>query len=529
MSTKKSVTAAAGIMSATILLSRVLGLVRESVISGVFGQTRWTDIYLAAFNIPDTLFFLIAGGALSSAFIRVFKEYLTTGNEEQAWKTFSVIATIMGLVITTFILIGEIFTRQLVPYIGGKGYNSSELDSIASLTRIVLPSQFFFFLGGLMMGTLNARGKFLIPGLGPSVYNLGIITGGALLGSRIGVAGLCWGALTGAFVGNFLMQLIALRRAGVSFKPSLDYNDPGAKKVWKLMLPVIFGLALPQIDVLINRWVASYLSGGLVTALVRGNNLMQVPVGVFGQSTAIGFFPTLTEQAVKNEKEEFKNTLNYGLRLILFAAIPSSVFLAVLAKPISALLFQHGAFTANDSVAVSITLIFYSIGVSGWCMQALVARSFYAMNDSFTPVWTGTLMTLIFVPLKYIIAKYGGDRLFWMLALGTSLSAATQVSLLLFIARKRLGGIHGRKLLSSVAKIISASALIALIGLFLNRHIGLPDTGTAVVKLHSFLIVIGTAVFGGAAFFTVVKKMRLDEAQSAWNLITDRFPIVKRN
>jgi len=524
MSTRKTVTKAAGIMTAAILLSRVLGLVRESVIAGVFGQNRPTDIYNAAFALPDVLFFLIAGGALSSAFIPVFTELFKAGKEREAWKTFSVIATVMGLVVGAFILVTEIFARQLVPVLSAPGFSHSELDRVAALTRIVLPSQFFFFIGGLMMGTLYSRGHFVSPGLGPSIYNIGIMSGALILGHRLGIAGLCWGALCGAFAGNFLLQLITMSRLGASYRPSLDFRDPGAIKVWKLMVPVIFGLSLPQIDVWINRWLATFLSAGIATALVRGNQLMQVPVGVFGQSTAIAFFPTLSDQAAQGEQDEFKNTLNYGLRLILFAAIPSSVLLGVLAKPIVILLFQHGRFSQADTTVVSLTLMFYSIGIAGWCMQAMVARAFYAMQDTFTPVWTGTLMTLIFIPAKWAVVHYGGDALYWGMALGTSLSATTHVLLLLFIARKRLHGIHGKLLLSSASKVAAASAALGVVAYLVSFNIStIPALSIAGGKGQALGIVVLSSLLGGLAFLAVVKLLKVEEASAAWGMMKERF------
>ena len=524
MSTRKAVTKAAGIMTAAILLSRLLGLVRESVISGVFGQSRVTDIYVAAFKLPDVLFYLIAGGALSSAFIPVFTEYLKAGREREAWKTFSVVATTMGIVVMAFVIVGEVFARRLVPYVSAPGFDSTQLDKVAFLTRIILPSQFFFFIGGLMMGTLYSRGQFVAPGLGPSVYNVGIIFGGLLLGERLGVAGLCWGALTGAFLGNFLLQMVVLRRVGVSYRPSLDLHDPGAGKVWRLMLPVIFGLSLPQIDVWINGLFATFLRGGLMTALVRGNQLMQVPVGVFGQSTALGFFPTLSAHAAQRETQDFKRTLNYGMRLILFAAIPSSVLLAVLAKPITALIFQHGRFTASDTRSVAITLVFYSIGVSGWCLQAIVARAFYALQDTFTPVWTGTLMTVVFVPIKYAVVRYGGNPLFWGMALGTSLSATTHVALLLIIARRRLRGIHGRLLLSSACKVSVASAAFGVVSwLVVSLMSRLHAVTTIGVKGQALGEILASLILGGAAFLAIVRLLKVEEAAEAWGMVKERF------
>ena len=522
MTTSNRVVAkAASITVAAIFLSRVLGLVREMVISHMFGQNRQTDIYVASFKLPDLLFFLIAGGALSSSFIPVFTSYLSTGKEKDAWRVFSVIATIMAVVIGGFIVVGEIFARQLVPVVVAPGFSPRELDQVAHLTRIILPSQLFFFLGGLMMGTLYARQKFLFPGLGPSVYNLGIICGGLFLGRSLGIEGLAWGALSGAFVGNFLMQLLALRKAGVEFRPSFDHRHEGVRQVWKLMLPVILGLSLPQVDVLINAWFASFLWEGAVSALDRANRMMQIPLGIFAQGMAIAFFPTLSALAAKGESEEFKRTLNLGIRAILYLTIPCSVLLMVLAVPVFQLLLQSGEFTAADSRAAAGALVFYALGIFAWSGQAIIARGFYARKDTLTVVLTGTVMTLLFIPMNYFLMKVMNYR---GLALATTIAAALHMLTLLEILRRQLRGIHGGLLINSVGKVIISSAVMGtLVWILKQLAEGWIATFNLPSRLEALMVITIAGGAGAIAYVILTHLLRMDESRFALEMIGRRF------
>lgn len=552
MSTQKTVTKAAGIMMVAILLSRVLGLVRDMVISGLFGQGRNTDIYYAAFKLPDLLFYLIAGGVISAAFVPVFVDYLSKDKKEDAWELFSIIATVLAVIVAGFILIGEIFARQLVPLVAAPGIkDSTSLDMLAHLTRIVLPAQFFFFMGGLMMASLWAHNHFVAPGLGPSVYNIGIITGGAIAGTQLGpqgVEGLAWGALAGAFLGNFVLQYVVLRRYGLKYKPSFNYRHPGAMRVWKLMVPVIFSLSLTYVDVYINQLFASYLFKGAISALDRANRLMQVPIGIFGQSIAIGFYTTLAAQFATQKMNDFRETVNYGLRTIAFVAIPSTVILVILRVPIIELLFQHGEFSAKATNDVANPVIFYALGIFAWSAHPLMARAFYSMHNTWVPVVTGTSMTLIFVPLNYVLMKammptsFGGHS---GLALATTVAAIGDMILLLCLLRWKAGGINLKRILISVGKIFIASGAMGLAmwaGLQwaeslsiadapakIAASLGLPGIAKLLAKegiifklgaLTRFLI---PTIAGTLVFLASVHILKLEEAKTVWEMIKRKF------
>jgi putative peptidoglycan lipid II flippase len=477
--TQRRIAGATGIMMAGILGSRVLGLVRERVIAHQFGQGYQTDIYTGAFTIPDLMFFLIAGGALSSAFIPVFSEYITKGKEKEAWRIFSVVATVMTLVVTVVILLGEIFTHRFV-VLTNPGFVTipHKVEDTVALTRILLPAQLCFFLGGLMMGTLTARNIFLGQALGPVIYNLGIILGGLLLTRTLGVAGLCWGAVGGAIVGNLGLQWYLVRKSGGRYLPHTireNWRHPGVVQVWKLMLPVILGLSLPYVSLIIGKVFASLLGDGPQSALVRANTLMQVPLGLFAQATAIAIFPTMTAQAARREFAALRQSVNFGIRSILFLTVPSSVLMFVLALPIVQLQYQSGKFNAINAEMAAAALRLFSIGIFAWSAHSIISRGFYALQDSKTPVVVGTLVTLIFIPLNLLSLHYTGKtdtvRAIAGLAMVTSVAAMIHMTLMLVLLRKRLHGLNGGRLLVSVTRIVLASAVMAVVCRWLRDRI----------------------------------------------------------
>ncbi|MCC7229906.1 MAG: hypothetical protein IT203_05895, partial [Fimbriimonadaceae bacterium] len=305
-----NVARAGGIMMLSLLLSRVLGLVRDAIIAGKFGSNGFTDSYRLAFSIPDLLFFLIAGGALSSAFSPVFSEYLHTEREEEAWHIFSVVTTLMSLLVIVFIIFAWIFATPLSHAIA-PGKSAEWIPYIVQMSRIVLPAQFAFFIGGLMFGTLYAHQRFAVPGLGPNIYNIGIIFGAVVISAFVtpGVVGMSWGALVGAFVGNLLIPYLAMRQIGVRYKFSLDIKHSGVRKVFKLMLPVVLGLSLPGVYALIMQAFGSYYPDGVNTYLEYANKLMQAPLGIFGQSLAIAVFPALSQFFAQKQMDAYRNQL----------------------------------------------------------------------------------------------------------------------------------------------------------------------------------------------------------------------------
>lgn len=424
------------IMMVAVLLSRILGQLRDTLIASWFGQGSTTDVYRAAFSVPDLLYFLIAGGALSSAFIPVFSTYLAHDKKEEAWQLFSNVASLMFIVITVLIVVCEIFTPQLARIIA-PGFNAQQIAETSRLTRIILPAQLAFFIGGLMMGSLQSVGNPWGQAIGPIIYNLGIIAGGLFLRHSMGTEGMIWGALVGAFAGNFLFQLILMKKDGGHFQWSLDLKHPGVVRVGRLMLPVILGLSLPQVYVLVNRMFASMLESGIISALDNASKLMQAPLGIFAQSIGIAILPTLSGLSATGKMGEFTQTFYRGLRTLWFLAFISTALMIALAPDIISLIYGYGKFAHTPGAAeiTATAMILYCLGLFASSSQAVLNRAFYAVQDTVTPIIIGTITTIIFFPMNYALMKPFGYK---GLALSGSLIAMIHVGWMLLAVKNRI-------------------------------------------------------------------------------------------
>lgn len=457
-----NVAAAGAIMMVSLFLSRVLGQVRDTIMAAKFGLGPATDAYVLAFQIPDLLFFLIAGGALSSAFIPVFSEYLHTGREDEAWHVFSVVTTAMTLVIGLFVIGATIFAVPLTELVAG-GKSPELIPLIAQMSRILLPAQLAFFLGGLMFGTLYARQRFVAPGLGPNVYNLGIIFGALVLSAFVAppIVGMAWGAVVGAFVGNLLIPLYVMRRLGSKFSPSLDLRHPGVKKVFRLMLPVVLGLSLPGVYGIIMRSFGSYFTDGVNTALDYSNKLMQAPLGVFGQSFAIAVFPALSQFFAQQRMDLYRDQLVRTMRTVVYITLPISAVLFVLAGDVVTLLFQYGKFTAADTEAVAPSLQMFAIGIAAWCLQPVLMRAFFAVQTTLKPILLGSLVTGLFFVLAWFLRETPLGYL--GLPLASSIAAIVLAGLLLVAIHRHVGELDLAGLGVTLAKALLATAVMALL------------------------------------------------------------------
>jgi putative peptidoglycan lipid II flippase len=491
---------------AFVLLSRVLGVVREKVIGHVYGQGIPTDIYTAAFRIPDILQYLVAGGALATVFVPVFTEYWEKGQKKEAWHIFGAVISVVAVLAAGLVLVMEMLAgplaRWMNPHLGIKGWFYT-LDVIArqqegawhktaQFSRILLPAQWCFFVGGLMMGTLNARKNFLIPAIGPLIYNGGIIVG-AVFFNRGGttIAPLCWGALLGAFFGNFLLPIAALFRMGAPVKLGFDLSHPGVRKVGELMLPALLGLSLSQLGFWITPTFAK--GEGVISALRNAYALTQAPIGVFAQASAIVIFPTISALAARGEWTEFRREIHFGIRRILFLTVPASLFMAVLAEPIVTAIFRSGEFDPHDVKMTAGVLWCYSLGTFAWSAQAVLARGFYARQNSKTPLNITKLMVPVFVLLCLVLPRLFPPALEY-LGLALSLSVVGTINMVVFfwLLQRQAGGLSLRTL-GIAATRITLAALVgcAVAALYLRLFWGGPESGWKAGLL--------TAILAGAA------------------------------
>lgn len=507
-----NVAKAGAIMMISLLLSRVLGIVREMVMNWRFGQTPETDAYRLSFQIPDLMFFLVAGGALSSAFIPVFSEYLHTNRERDAWRVFSAVTTLMSLIVGGFIVVAWIFAVPLARMVA-PGVPESSIPLIATMSRVILPAQFAFFIGGLMMGTLYARQVFHVPGLGPNIYNLGIIFGALVLAQVVvpGVMGMSWGALLGATIGSFVLPALMMRRLGSPFRPTLDLSHPGVKKVFRLMAPVVLGLSLPGVFPLITQYFATfYEETGLNSALANANQLMQAPLGVFGQSLALAAFPALAQFYAQGRMDLFRDQTVRTLRTVLYLSIPVSAVLIAVPESLVRALFEHGKFTPEDTRRTALCLAMYAVGVAGWCLQPVLMRAFFALHRTVAPVVLGTLATLVFILLSqwFLAARLP----YAYLPLAGSASAYVLVGLLLAYLAKSAGGLDVRAVLGTMAKALAAAAAAASV--LLAFRFAEPALVSAAGRTAGIVgLGVALAAFGWAYWFAT-RLLRMPETET---------------
>ncbi|BAS28497.1 murein biosynthesis integral membrane protein MurJ [Limnochorda pilosa] len=449
--------AASGTM-VLILLSRLLGFVRERAVAEVFGRTWQTDAFRAAFHIPDLMYFLLVGGALSAAFIPVFSQYLATRDEEEAWRVASSFLNLVVGLLLLFAVLGMLFTPALAPLVAYR-FTGQERELLIHLMRLMFPAVFLTALAGLGIGVQNAYQRFVFPMLGPIVYNLGIILGAYLLGPRIGIDGLAYGTVAGAF-GNVLIQApFVLRKA--RWRPILEWAHEGMREILRLMGPALIGLSVAQVNLIVSTNLASALSEGSITALNMANRLMQFPLGVFAMGISTVLFPSMSRLAALGRADALRDTFSRGLRIILFVTVPSAVGLAVLGEPLIRLLFQAGAFGARDTAATYEALLYYTPALIGLSGVQIVTRVFYSLHDTRTPVrvslfalGTNTLLSLLFLH-RTSMAHAG-------LALAYSITTLLNLGLYLLILRRRLRRIEGGRLARGTAASLAASGLMAL-------------------------------------------------------------------
>lgn len=460
MTSHKHFKRAAGLMLVAVLASRLLGLVREMLIARQFGSTGVVSAYYAAFNLPDLLYFFLSSGALSSAFIPEFTKRFETGKKREAWEVFSIIACFMGLVLLAAVVIFWVYAKPLVSILAVPGFVTRYPELVpltVLLTRIILPCQLFFFLGGLMSATLESRQKFAARAAGPVIYNLGIILGAVALAKWFNIAGLAFGTLVGAFVGNVVYTFYCMRKEGYSFYPSLNLRHPGVVRVAKLALPVIFGLGLPQIDVIVNRWFASFVSASAPADLNFANRLMQVPLGIFAQAAGTAILPMLSAYAAKNALSDMRSGVSYGLRGIMVESLPATAFMVVMADPLVRAIYMGGEFKPSSVAPVALLLIWYSVGIFAWAGQRIVAPGFFALQDTLTPVVIGTVSTVIFIPLNVILMKSMGAP---GIALATTIGITLHFVGMSWVLRKRLHGLEGAKMIRTIGLSLVAAVLM---------------------------------------------------------------------
>ena len=500
-----SVTRNVGKVSAATFLSRVLGLVRDQVFAALFGAGTAADAFNMAFRVPNLLRDLFAEGAMSASFVPTFTQWREQHGDEAAWQLGRQLMVTLLAVLLAICALGWIFAPQLLHLLAG-GFSAvpGKLELTVTLTRIMLPFLPAVALAAAAMGMLNARGVFFLPAVAPALLNLGMIVFGLALipvcrtfGWPV-ISAMAFGVVLGGVL-QFACQLPALAKLGFHFRLELPTWHPGVRRVATLMLPATIGLAATQLNIFVSQAIAAGFREGSVSWLQYAFRLMQLPIGLFGVAVATVSLPALSRAAVRKDLPAVRSTLSESVRLVLLLTVPSALFLAVMAQPILALLFQHGRFHAGDTVATADALVMYCIGLPAFAAVGIFTRAFYALGDTRTPVRStfvavgvNLVLNLLFVgPLAGLGLAHRG------LALATSATAIMNLAQLSFRLRAHLGGIDARRMARSLVRIVAASAVTA--GLLAAGLAALGDITT-----RGLLVRLSVVAGGGVASLVVL-------------------------
>jgi len=471
---QEKIVRSAGVVSAAVLTSRISGLLREIVMARLFGAGQAYDAFLLGFRIPNLTRDLFAEGALSSAFVPTFTDYLTTKGKREAAVLANLVATAIIVVVGSLCVLGIIFSPALVRLLAS-GFEKvpGKFELAVTMTRIMFPFLLFVALAAQAMGILNACGIFGVPAMASTFFNLGSVTFGIVLGFwaaswlRITpIEGMAYGVVLGGIL-QMAWQLPSLRKAGFSIRLQHDWSHPGLRHILQLMGPAILGNAAVQINVMVNTNLASSIFDpvrgydGAVSWLGYSFRFMQLPLGLFGVAMASATLPAISESAALGKLDEFRRTLSQSLTTVFLLTLPSSVGLIVLGEPMVGLIYEGGKFRPYDTHQTAIALSYYAIGLGGYSALKVLTPAFYALHDARTPMYVSLASVMINFTVAYAMVRTGtlGHA---GLALATSSVAWFGFICLLLILRRKIGGIYGRNLFKGIAEITLAAVGMGL-------------------------------------------------------------------
>lgn len=508
---KERIAKSAGRVSGGTIISRLLGIARDSVFAAYFGTTYLADAFNLAFSIPNLLRRIFGEGMLNASYVPVYSHYLHKDGKQAASdlanKTYSVMLIILGVVS----ILGAVFSGPVVKAFAYGWRNSPEAFALTvKLNRVLFPYLIFVGLASLAGGTLNSLGHFALPAFAPAMLNIALI-GTAFTFMRLGSGSgesmiilFSYGALLGGLF-QVLVQVPQLVKAGQKFKFDPDFKDAGVRWIGRLMVPSMFGFAVTQINVLVDTLLATFLPEGSVTALRLGNRIAIQPLGIFAVAITTATLPALSEHAAKENRDRLLHDFAFSLKLILAFLIPSTIGLVVLAKPIVRVLFERGEFTAAKSTPMTVTaVIYFTIGLFAYGGVKSTVQAFYSIKDTVTPMKVAIFSMLLNVGLNLALIRPLGLA---GLALATSVSAIVAFAILNVLLKRRLGDIREREIWVAALKMVIASLVMGSVMYVLARRLE-----PMAVGLWGELIQVGVASLAGlGAFLAVSLALKAEE------------------
>lgn len=473
------------------LCSGVLALVRTKYINYLFGAGIAQDAYRAAFKLPDLLNYFLIGGAASISLVTILNRYREAGDEEGADRALSTILTNMVLVLGIGTLVAEVFAPQFV-YVAYKGFRGDARAALCtSLTRVMLPMQIFFLIGSLMSARLQVRKIFIYQAFTPLIYNGAIIAGAVLLHSRLGVYSLAVGVLAGTLIGSALLNSLGALRTGLRFQPKVDFRAPAFREWFRLSLPLMIGVSLVMFDSVFMNYFGSSRVGG-VTLINNAKDLFNAPFNVIGPAAGMASLPFFASLYQSGRLYDFSESVGRSVSRLLCVGLLVSAWMISLA-PWLMDLFRGGRFRRTDAAEMTQLFTMLSVTLGLWAVQGIYARAFYAASDTKTPAITGTVITVLSVPLYWgLYAAKGLEGL----AIASDLGIALQTgALAVLLHRERLVSLlhlEGWEIArAGIAALFAAVAVGFVVYRMPSAHTHTADTG---------IIAVGTVIWAGVAY-----------------------------
>ncbi len=511
--TAMSLARAGLVVSGAYLVARLLGYVRVVVIGTTFGAGPDLDAFFAAFRIPDLIFQLVAAGAVASAVVPIVGGLLATGESARAWRVVSTLTTLMLAGLLALALAAFVWAPELVQAIT-PGFGPEVLAKTVELTRIMLGSPILLALGAIATSALNADRRFAASAVAPIVYNLAIIGAAVFLSDGMGVTGLALGVVAGS-LGLLLVQLPPLWRAGFRFTPKVDLSDDQARRLLVLMGPRVLGLSASQVTMVVMTSLATGVGLGAVSAFTIAFALYQIPMGVIGIPLGIVIFPSLSRELAVGRTGNYLELVSRSLRILLFVMLPIAAVGIALRLQVVELLLGYGKFDAAAIQLTADTLLPFLLGLAGHALIGVLARAFYAKQDTKTPVMTAILAVVINTILGYaLVGRLGLPAL----GLAIAIAAWCEALALLIVLRRRepdldVAGIFSVGARTLIAAVISAAVAFVTIQVMANL------APTAVGKVFALAEAMVASLLAGLAFVGVALALRIPELRSLLGIL----------
>src|ERR1022692_3344765 len=512
------------LLMTSVMLARVIGYLREMYVAWAFGAGPKTDAYVAAFTIPDFLFYILAGGTASITFISIYSRHTAKGEERQAQQAFNSTITIMTVVSLLGTVLIEIFTPQLERLIFPH-FTAEQLELCVHLTRILLPGQIFFYAGGIVSAVLYSRRMFLYPALSPVFYGTFIIFGGLLGAHKYGIAALAYGALAGSFVGPFLINAFGAAKAGLRYEWSFDWKNPQFRKWVRLSIPLMLGVSLVSADDWILRYFASGGSGE-ITRLNYAKRLFALPISILGQAAGQASMPFFARLFGEGKRKDFADTVNGSVYRISAASFLSAAWMMPAALPLIDLVYRRGPFTFVDSLSAAVYFAWFSLSLALWSAQGLYARAFYAAGDTLTPMIASTIIVAASLPVySAFFLHFGVTGLAMASDIGIFMHT---VALAWLLNRKKLVPLGGMPW-PELTKAVGTAGFAAVVCYFVGRTIAIDGSRKADLQSLALISVTWLAAVAVGLWLTKSNLPReLRRKKAAAPNITLPEPVIER-